>query len=282
LVVQPTHPIGETDQTTLTFVLRQNCRLLPRHTLGGLRLSATTHPSASLVRKWEHDLTRWKSDPWTALGMAYFLAGDARAALATSRKGKPTVPLQAAYNGLLRAAAHGCLGENEAARRALAAGLESLSQVEGAEEPLLALALDTVRALRGESSDDVKVLAPSARLLARFGQREAAAAAFAKLAKLEPASGEWSLRLAQLQPDGLAFWNFDFDLETRPPEGSTLSARGGALHYESATGPPFVEWNVAAPPGCTALTLRVRATTTKTGISCSWTTTQVLDRARRR
>ncbi len=274
LVVEPAQPLNDAGPTTLTFVLHHNFKPYLGHTLGRLRLSVTTHPAPLRVEHWRQGLASWKDDPWTARGAAYHLSGEDRAGLAALAKGKPTVPLHAAYYGLLRAAAHRRLGQVEEARRALAAGLESLSQVEGAEEPLLALALEAIRAVHGESPDDVKVLAPWAKLLARVGRREAAAAAYAKLAQLEPKNEQWSLPLAQLQPDRVAFWNFDFDAESwQGHKDFPLHARGGVLHYEGTGKNPNVQWNVSAPAGCKELTLRLR-TRSALGIDHWWATTQ--------
>src|SRR5206468_11267309 len=47
LIVHAAHPIGDAQQTTLTFVIHQNYGY--QRTLGRLRLSATTHPNPATL-----------------------------------------------------------------------------------------------------------------------------------------------------------------------------------------------------------------------------------------
>jgi tetratricopeptide (TPR) repeat protein/serine/threonine protein kinase/formylglycine-generating enzyme required for sulfatase activity len=265
LIVTPAQPIAGAEQTTLTFVIRQNGS--PQHTLGRLRLSATTHPSPLLAELWRPILAHADINGWTKLAAAYYLAGDDRSALRAL--GKSQTP-RGAYDSLLRAFIHSRLGQQDQARTRLLEGLHLLGEA-GADESLRRLALEAIDRVHGKSPDDVPVLAQKAALLVRQGRREDAAADYAKLAKLEPKNPEWGLRLSQFQPETIAFWNFDFDLEgwSALPDGRVATS-GGALRVQNTSPISYIQASVAAPAGCKELTLRVRG---KSAASWLWWST---------
>ncbi len=135
------------------------------------------------------------------------------------------------------------------------------------------LALEAIDRVEGESPGEPAVLTGRAALLMRLGRREAAAAAYAKLAKLEPEHAEHGLRLAQLGPETIAAWHFDFDAEAwRPHLESELTFSGGLLQLRNTKGVPRIRAAVSAPPGCYEMALRLRAKNSALG-SLVWTTT---------
>jgi hypothetical protein len=119
------------------------------------------------------------------------------------------------------------------------------------------------------------VLTQRAALLLRQGQREAAAADYAKLAKLEPKNAEWTARLAQFQPENIALWNFDYDAEGWSAlQGCEAAIRGGALHTKQIGANTRIQINATAPAGCKELTLRLRARNSSLSRLIWGTTTQ--------
>ncbi len=155
LIVKPAQPIDGAEQTTLTFVIRQNGS--PQHTLGRLRLSATTHASPLLAELWRPILVHADINAWTKLAAGHYLAGDDQAAIRALGK-SPTA--KGAYDSLLRAFIHSRLGQHEPALTGLLEGLQVLRE-SGADEPLRRLALEAIDRVHGESPDAVPVLAPA-------------------------------------------------------------------------------------------------------------------------
>src|SRR5205823_201658 len=141
----------------------------------------------------------------------------------------------------LRALVHRRLGQHDQARTRLLEGLNRLTEA-GADESMRKLALAVIDRVEGETSNDVKVLAHRAGLLTRQGRRETAAADYAKLAKLEPKNPEWGVRLAEFQPETIAFWNFDFDLEGWSAlYNCQVATSGGSLHVQNTGGNSFIQ-----------------------------------------
>jgi tetratricopeptide (TPR) repeat protein len=272
LIVDAAQPVADVEQTTLSFVIRQNSNAR-QHTLGRFRLSATTHPSPLLAELWRPILAQANINGWTKLAAAHYLAGDDQPALRALNKS--TAP-KGAYESLLRAFVQSRLGQHDPARTGLLEGLAVLSQT-GADEALRRLALEAIHRVQSDSSSDVPVLTQRAALLLRQGRREAAAADYAKLAKLEPKNAEWITRLAQFQPETLTSWNFDFDAEDwRPLQNCELTASAGVLLAKNVKGDTRIQVNVAAPAGWKELTLRLRAKNSALG-RLLWATTAQAD-----
>jgi WD40 repeat protein/Flp pilus assembly protein TadD len=240
--------------TKLTVLLDCKNLTYQKHILGRFRLSVTTQPLAFTIPGGP-DTTGW-----TRLAAVYCHREEWPKALAALAKATALPGGGTAPDHFLLALVHAQLGRHDRARKALDQGLAALDK-NGANDALRQMAVPALTAVMKKKAGDVNLVTRRAHLLARLGNKEQARADYQKAAALEPRNGKWPVRLAQVQPDKLASWNFDHDTDgwqagsmckfTKTPDG---------LWVESTGHDPHLTTHVSAPAGWKELTIRARIT----------------------
>jgi tetratricopeptide (TPR) repeat protein/tRNA A-37 threonylcarbamoyl transferase component Bud32 len=90
----------------------------------------------------------------------------------------------------------------------------------------------------------------------------------------DPNEPEWPTRLAQREPNVIAFWNFDSDSDGwEAAHNCRLSASAGVLRVEGTGPDPFFRTRVSGPAGWKTLTILAHLENTL-GVQIYWTTTR--------
>lgn len=114
--------------------------------------------------------------------------------------------------------------------------------------------------LRNRAPDAYAAILPdAASRAAEQGEIDVARAIYSQLVELHPENTMWKDRIAQLQPETLAVWNFDTGLGTWDnPNNCELSVRDGVLQVTETAADPHFFGPVAVRSGANALVLRYR------------------------
>jgi serine/threonine-protein kinase len=248
-------PLARTEETSLTFQLMFPLSVV-QHTLGRFRLSATNKPlQAETV--FVEEMSRTATNGWTRLAAARVLHKEWQAALNALEKARKVPTGSTSQEWFLQALVEKQLGQADRATQSLEKAYLGLSS-NPADTVARPLIRDALAAGLQRAPEELSALARYARLQRSFGQRDAALAAYRKLAELEPKNPEWPMRLAQLRPEVNAFWNFDAGAEGWQPIGCNLIPADGYLKFESTSVDPNMNVTLKAPAGWKKVTLRTR------------------------
>jgi WD40 repeat protein/serine/threonine protein kinase/Flp pilus assembly protein TadD len=251
-VFVPQEPIGHKGAVDLQIQLVFHN--LNHHNLGRFRLSVTTQPQPL---GWRTMAGVAILNPWTRLGAAYYQLQKWPAALGALQKAGKSGDGDG-YSSLLLSLVHSRLGKPVEARKWLDQGLGWMAK-NAAVEPLNELAVEALTAVIAQAPNNVSHLTHRAHLAARLGNRDQAARDYRKAAALAPSDDRWPARLAQLQPDVIAFWNFDSDPNHWQAAGTCkVTKTPDGLRVTSTGSDPFLTTKVSAVAGWKEITIRAR------------------------
>jgi WD40 repeat protein/serine/threonine protein kinase/predicted Zn-dependent protease len=245
---------GGRQGTKLAVVLDFKNLTYKNHLLGHFRLSVTTQPLSFALSGGR------QAAGWTKLAAVYYHHKQWQKALDALAKATAQPNGGTVLDHCLRTLVHAQLGRHDRAEKALDHALATIDKT-GTDEGLKKIAVQALTVALDQKADDVTLLGRRAHLRARLGHKDGASTDYQKAAALQPKSCKWPARLAQMQPEVIASWNFDYDSDgwqaghqckfTKIPHG---------LRVESTGIDPYLTTAVVAPAGWNELTIRARVT----------------------